>query len=243
MSDKIEINKEDEVNEGKLFVTEKGLETKNKVFTDGERSTTWGFEKTNMETLEKAGIPYCFNPENKHAVIVFDGRRRISSVISIFPNSSLPLIIRSKKAIQPFLNEDLYPLQYGFGLELRRLTGEYEISVEVARVISEFHFKNLYELNRYLLKERPDLYKELVRHHTYYKKLMNDFESNNPLMEINETLKDGFNQLLGVRKNPFDDYDEHQEYIDKMARQDWEEQNRLRNLDDENFEKNHGSLW
>lgn len=211
MTDKLLTNDEQEISEGKTFITDGTLSFQNKTFTDGERSTIWGLKQVNMEILEAAGIPYCFNPENKRAVILFDGRRRISSVIAIFTGNPLPHIIRSKKSIRPFLDEgEIYPLQFGFGLELPRLTGEYDVSVEIAHIINEFKFKDLKELNRYLLKERPDLYKELVRHHNYYTKVINNFEGVDPIKELNKTLKNGFNQLSGVNKYaPADEFEEN----------------------------------
>lgn len=170
----------------------------NKVFTDGERSTTWGIEPTDIEELEKAGIPYIFNPNNSKAVVLFDGRRRVSSVNKIFNCKKLPSIIRSKNGIFPFLecDEDMHlSFQFGFGLDFKRISSEYSDSVEIARIIVEFNFNSLKSLNNYLLKERPDLYKELVTHHNYYKQFLKDFESVDRLKEINDTIRDGFNMI------------------------------------------------
>ena len=177
----------------------------NKVFTDGERSTTWGIEPTDIEELEKTGIPYIFNPNNSKAVVLFDGRRRISSVNKIFNCQKLPFIIRSKNGIFPFLcyDEDMtlqFPLQFGFGLDFKRISSEYSDSVEIARIIMEFNLNSLKSLNNYLLKERPDLYKELVTHHNYYKQFLKDFESVDRLKEINDTIRDGFNMISGQNR-------------------------------------------
>ena len=166
-----------------------------KTFTDGERATTWGLYQTSIEQLEKEGVPYVFNPENKKAVVLFDGRHRISSVINIFKCRSLPTILRSKKVIEYFLEiekDAVMSLQFGFGLDLKRLMGEFSASVEIAHIIGEFKFISFKLLNDYILKERPELYKELVTHHSFYQKCMTDFESIDRLKEINDTLREGF---------------------------------------------------
>lgn len=177
----------------------------NNIFTDGERETRWGIEQTSIEHLEEAGIPYCFNPENKKAVVVYEGRRRISSVINAFKNNPLPTIIRSKAALMPFLARgEVYPLQFGFGLTLDRIVAEEAHSVQIARIIDEFKFEDLKDLNAYILKERPDLFDELTRRHVYYIKIINNFKSNDPLLKINETIKDGFSKLAQSRQNKND---------------------------------------
>ena len=177
----------------------------NNIFTDGERETRWGIEQTSIEQLENAGIPYCFNPENKKAIVLYDGRRRISSVINAFKNNPIPTIIRSKAALIPFLNPGIvYPLQFGFGLTLARIVAEEAHSVQIARIIYEFKFEDLRDLNAYILKERPELFDELTRRHVYYIKIINNFKSNDPLLKINETFKNGFSILAQFTQNKND---------------------------------------
>ncbi|MBC2135333.1 hypothetical protein HCA93_03290 [Listeria innocua] len=177
-----------------------------KIFTDGERSILWGIEQTEIETLKEKTIPYCYNPETQRAVLVFDGRRRASSVLKIFNTATTPIDpkpIRSKKSILPFLAngeiEDVptffNQLEYGFGLDWRRISGEYSKQVEIARIINEFNFDSLKDLNAYLLKERPDLYPELVSHHNYYTKIIKNFKTTDRLKEIDTTISNGFNQI------------------------------------------------
>ncbi len=177
-----------------------------KVFTDGERSVLWGIEQTDIETLNEKTVPYCYNPETQRAVLVFDGRRRASSVLKIFNTATTPIVpklIRSKKAILPFLAngeiEDVptffNQLEYGFGLDWRRISGEYSKQVEIARIINEFNFDSLKDLDTYLLKERPDLYPELVSHHNYYTKIIKNFKTTDRLKEIDTTISKGFDQI------------------------------------------------
>lgn len=179
----------------------------NKIYTDDERSTIWGIKQASIEILEGATIPYCFNPENGHAVLLFDGRRRISSVLHIFNGTGAtePQIIRSKKAIIPFLEVgEVYPLQYGFGLTLKRINSEADKGVEIARIIAEFQFESLKDLNTYILKERPDLFSELTRRYTYFTKIINNFKSNNQFEKLNETLEEGVSALVQAIQNKND---------------------------------------
>lgn len=177
-----------------------------KIFIDGERSILWGIEQTEIETLKEKTIPYCYNPETQRAVVVFDGRRRASSVLKIFNTATTPIYpkpIRSKKSILPFLAngeiEDVptffNQIEYGFGLDWRRISGEYSKQVEIARIINEFNFDSLKDLDTYLLKERPDLYPELVSHHNYYTKIIKNFKTTDRLKEIDTTISKGFNQI------------------------------------------------
>lgn len=177
-----------------------------KTFTDNERSTQWGIEQADIETLKEKTIPYCYNPENQRAVLVFDGRRRASSVLTIFSTPTTPINpkpIRSKNSLLPFLAngeiEDVptffSQLEYGFGLDWRRISGEYSKQVEIARIIDEFKFDSLKDLNTYLLKERPDLFPELVSHHNYYTKIIKDFKTTDRLKEIDTTISKGFTQI------------------------------------------------
>lgn len=183
-----------------------------RTFTDGERSAIWGVEQVELDTLRKAGVPFCYYPKKKRAVILFDGRRRFSSVAPIYDGAKAQQI-RSKKAIIPYLNEykelstdELSKfwkeLVYGFGVTWTRLTSEYFPSVEIARIILEFKFDSLKKLNDYVLSERPELFSELTQRHGYYTKIINEFKSVDRLEEINESIKEGFAQLIKSKENP-----------------------------------------
>lgn len=183
---------------------------KNKVFTDGERSTRWGIENIELESLADAGIPFCYNPNTQKAVLLFDGRRRITSVAKVFGNHYYACLtpIRSKAFSKTFLENDsdqidkdtessekkksIEPNIYGFGLTEKRLNGESFPAVEIARIISELNLTSLRALHDYIMNERPDLLPELTQHHVYYSKILNKFETVDRLKEINETLKNGF---------------------------------------------------
>ena len=177
-----------------------------RTFTDRERSTIWGIEQAELDKLQTSGIPYCYNPDNHRAVILFDGRRRFSTVISIFQGHATLKPIRSKRAIFSYLssNEELKgeegaefwgKLVYGFGVTWHRLSSEYFPSVEIARIISEFKFTALKELNDYILNERPELFSELTQRHGYYTKIINNFKNVDQLNEINKSIQGGFAQI------------------------------------------------
>lgn len=174
-----------------------------KIFTDGERGTRWGLEETSIEILEKANVPYCFNPQNKKAIVLFDDRVRSSTVVNTYKCLNLPQNIRSKYATLTFLEseeDDEAPLQFGFGLTLGRLNGESIRTVEIARIIVELQFDSLKDLSDYLFFERPELFNELSTKYNFFAKFMNDFKSTNQLKEINESVK----ALNGTIKNGFD---------------------------------------
>lgn len=248
----------------------------NKKFTDSERSIRWGAKNVSLKTLEVAGIPFCYNPNTLCAVLLFDGRRRISSVQKALNCKNLDnlIIIRSKAFIESFLkngdssndekgteSDEVKSNVFGFGLTINRLYGESFPAVEIARIIEEFKLVSLKKLNAYILKERPDLFPELTQHHVYYSKILSNFKSIDRLEEINETLKDGISQILGAKKHladnvfeqrnqsqsPTDDNfvatAEDQEYINKLALQDLEEQEHLRDLSDETFDNLSGRYW
>lgn len=177
-----------------------------RTFTDGERSTIWGIEQADFDELQQNGIPFCYNPGNQRAVILFDGRRRFSTVSNIFQGHITPKPIRSKKAIFSYLsnNEELSDeekvefwrkLSYGFGVTWHRLSSEYFPSVEIARIILEFKFDSLRDLNNYILNERPELFSELTQRHGYYTKIINNFKSVDQLKEINKSIQEGFARL------------------------------------------------
>ncbi|MGM0167999.1 hypothetical protein IGI39_003011 [Enterococcus sp. AZ135] len=182
-------------------------------FTDGERSTIWGIEQAELDKLQEACIPYCYNPETQRAIVLFDGRRRSSTVIKIFQGNTTPRPIRSKNAIFSYLTqgkemndateiaEFWNNLSYGFGVTWRRITSEYFPSVEIARIILEFKFDTLKKLNTYILNERPELFSELTQRHVYYTKMINDFSSVDQLGEINKSIQEGFSQLIKSKES------------------------------------------
>lgn len=187
-------------------------------YTDGERSPLWGVSSISPQQLLDGGIPFCFNPETKKAVILFEGRRRISSVVGIYNISSVPQIIRSKKAILAFLtdNKEIKPkdksatlnsFQYGYGVEWRRLTGEYLPQVEICQIIAEMYIQKLEDLSDYLLRERTDLVPELVAHYQYYRLFIKGFPESSSLEKIDKTIKNGFQQIAdSIHYSPAPDH-------------------------------------
>ena len=62
-------------------------------------------------------------------------------------------------------------------------------------MIADSNFDSLRDLDAYLLKERTDLYHELVSHYNYYTKIINNFKTPDRLKEIDTTISNGFNQI------------------------------------------------
>lgn len=183
-------------------------------FSDPERSPLWGYKCPEMEPeklksfVKAFGVPFCHNPKNNRGVVVFDGRRRFSSVSKILPNAQ---IIRSREAVTNYLFDNFKDpteraqIVFGYGLTWARLTNEKgKAAVELDRIINDFHFEDANSLYQYVARERPELLGELAAHMPFYERVMRHFEKSNPYSGLEKTIEKGFSALNNKIKSSTD---------------------------------------